>query len=161
MPWIARKVLSPEVTSYVLSETLLSPFFFQCVYCCYCDCWSIAWCCLHVKVLCKLSSLSEASVTRRSAGLPLIINTILASEARIKQVSYVSITSVYFLECCSRCGVQLAEWIYSALRVIWQLPSKFVNGHLLIICFIVCCWLYSHIADLARPCWCKCPKTIQ
>ena len=44
-----------------------------------------------MKILCKLSSLSEASVTRRSAGLPLIINTILASETRIKQVSFVFI----------------------------------------------------------------------
>jgi len=39
-----------------------------------------------VKVLCKLSSLSESSVTRRSAGLPLVIKTILASEACVKQV---------------------------------------------------------------------------
>jgi len=46
-----------------------------------------------MKVLYKLSSLSEGSVTRRSAGLPLIINTILASEARIKQVSYVFVSA--------------------------------------------------------------------
>jgi len=45
------------------------------------------WSCLNLQVLCKLSSLSEASVTRRSAGLPLIIDTILASETHIKQVS--------------------------------------------------------------------------
>lgn len=96
VPWIARKVLSPEVTKLCV-ETLMSLFFFQWVYCCYCDSWCMTWCCLHVKVLCKLSSLSEASVTRRSAGLPLIINTILASEARIKQVSYIFITSVHFV----------------------------------------------------------------
>ena len=42
-----------------------------------------------MKVLYKLSSLSAGSVTRRSAGLPFIVKTILASEACVKQVSYV------------------------------------------------------------------------
>ena len=56
-----------------------------------------------MKVLCKLGSLSEASVTRRSAGLPLIINTILASESRIKQVAYVFvIVVVVHLSACVR-----------------------------------------------------------
>jgi len=69
---------------------LMSLFVFSCVYWKLC-CVFITFFCLLVKMLCKLSSLSEASITRRSAGLPLIVNTILASEARIKQVSYVII----------------------------------------------------------------------
>ena len=41
---------------------------------------------LVLQVLNQVDALSAASVTRRSAGLPIVVRTILANEAKLKQV---------------------------------------------------------------------------
>jgi len=79
-----------------MKNALLIPIPYVCrlLLLCFSELTCIVFCWLYMKVLCRLSSLSEASVTRRSAGLPLIINTILASEARIKQVPRVLVGKI-------------------------------------------------------------------
>lgn len=54
------------------------------------------------KVLSRVDDLSEASVTRRSAGLPLIIQTILANEAKVKKTTLLSWTIEKLLSIISK-----------------------------------------------------------
>ena len=50
---------------------------------------------------------------------------------------------------CSRCSHLTAS--SSASWSSCSPPSNFVNGHTSTIWLIVCCWLQSHVGDLARP----------
>ena len=41
-------------------------------------------------------------------------------------------------------------------RVVANRVEKFVNGNVLTICSVVCCWPFSQIVDLAKPNMCMC-----